>query len=311
MNQDLYRRLYALETTPDALASTCDYITSRLRLFLRKQEKVLVCFRDLGRASLGGLLGEAVRACGGIPVFWGPDYRWKELLHLAFDIHAHTVIAHPLIILGLMKLAKNTATPLYIYNVVLAGYPYAGWMLEGIKKELDCRVWGCYSIHAGPVVVGFTCEKEAGIHIRDDAFTARLVDNAGQDVADPGRGKLLLISKKDPTLCYDPQETSILMHQPCSCGCDTPRIVETVYVGHDNPTKALMENRFLAWYSILDYRARRTPYGIDLELVVFPGEPLPKLPSCARLKVRPWNPDADIPLLLQEAISFKKSMEES
>lgn len=300
MVSESYEKLYRMETTPEALAVTGEYIAEKLRFFMRKQEPVLICFPDSGPESIGSVAAQAVRSCGGVPIFWGPDYRWKELLRLAFDSHAHTIIAHPLIVLGLMKVAKATATPLYIHNAVLSGYPYARWMVEGLKKGLDCKIWGCYSVRTTPVIIGFTCNQEAGIHIRDDIFEAVVVDDAGELMDDPKRGRFLLRYKKDPSVVYDPEESTTMLHQPCSCGSDAPRIVETIYTGHNNPTKSMLEERFLAWSSILDYRARQTECGVDLELVVFPGESLPPIPSCAKLTVRPWNPDEDIPFYMAD-----------
>lgn len=301
MRSDCYEKLEALETTPEGLAATRDYIADRLRTFMYKEEPVLICFPDQGPKSIGGIFAEAVRCCGGIPVFWGPDYRWKTLLKQAFNTHAHTIVAPPLVVLGLMKLAKATDTPLYIYNVVMGGYPYTRWMLEGLKKGLDCMVWGFYSVRSGPVIVGFTCDREAGIHVRDDRFDVLVVDENGQPLPDSKRGKLLFLSKIDPALVYAPENSSIVLHQPCSCGSDAPRLVETVYTGnHINSPKSVLEERILAWSSILDYRATQTESGIDLELVVFPGESMPNLPSCAKLNVRPWNPEEDISFYVQE-----------
>ena len=309
MKNDSYAKLYEMETTPEALAAPREYLAEHLRVFLYKEEPVLICFPDQGPDSFGGIVAEAVLKCGGVPVFWGPDYRWKTLLRQAFDTHAHTVVAHPLIVLGLMKVARETSTPLYIHNVVLGGYPYSRWMLEGVKKGLDCRIWGCYSVRSGPVVIGFTCPQEAGIHIRDDRFEAVVTDQAGKVLPDPNRGRLYFVSRKDPELVYDPEETSVLMHQPCSCGCDAPRIVETVYVGDDNAAKTILEERFLAWSSILDYRVEETESGLKLELVVFPGQALPQVPSTAGLKVRPWDPETDVPFYIQD--NFMKLPEKS
>ena len=302
MNQDVYRKLLELETTPQALQASCDYLIDRLKGILNPREPVLICFPDEGEASIGGLFGKAVQACGANPIFWGPDYRWIELLRIAFNTHANTIIAHPTVVLGLMKVAKATQTPLYIYDVVLAGYPYARWMVEGIKRGLDCRIWGCYAVRSGPVILGFSCDREAGIHIRDDLFDAVLLDETGNPVEEPGRGKLLFTYQKAAELVFDPEETSTLRHQPCSCGCDAPRLVETLYTGKSNLTKALLEDRFLQWSSVLDYRARRTECGVDLELVVFPGELLPKLPNCARLRIRPWDQSRDIPFYMLDQV---------
>ena len=307
MREDCYEKLYRVETTPAALDATRGFLAERFRAFMHRQEPVLICFPDEGPKSIGGILGQTVRDCGGVPIFWGPDYRWISLLHQAFRTHAHTVIANPLVVLGLMKVAKVTKTPLHIHNVVLGGYPYARWMLDDVKKGLDCRIWGLYSVRSGPVMVGFTCSQEAGIHVRDDRFHVKVVDEAGDALPDAKRGRMYFTSTQDPDLVYDPEETSILMHQPCSCGCDAPRIVETIYVGSDNPTKHALEERFLGWSSVLDFRATQTESGIDLELVVFPGESLPQLPGCARLNVRPWDPETEIPFYMKD--NFMKKPE--
>ena len=76
-------------------------------------------------------------------------------------------------------------------------------------------------------------------------------------------------------------------------------MVETNYIGEDNPTRALLEEKFLAWSSVLDYRAEYTEFGTALEMVIFPGESIPQLPNFAKLNVRPWNPNEDIPFCME------------
>lgn len=299
MNAAVYEKLYQIESAPAALEKTVSYIAGGLRNFLHTNEQVLICYPNTGPGSFGGLLENAVRACDCIPVFWGPDFRWKTLLRQAFSMHVAVIFGPPLVVLGLMKLAKVTATPLYIHDALLGGYPYADWMLQGIKKGLDCRIWGCYSVGPGPVVAGFSCDREAGIHLRDDLFDVTIVDDAGEKLPDPQRGHLLLSYKGDPGLVFDTEESAKVLHQPCSCGCDAPRILETHYVGDEDPAKKILEERFLAWSSILDYRVENTESGIALDLVVFPGEPLPKIPNCAKLTVRHWEPETDVPFCMK------------
>ena len=43
-----------------------------------------------------------------------------------------------------------------------------------------------------------------------------------------------------------------------------------------------------------------TESGLALELVVFPGESLPVIPNCAKLKIRPWDPETDVPFCMKE-----------
>ena len=299
MDTRTVRRLNELETTPEALERTREYMLCRMKEILRPNERVLICFPDEGPASLGGMMEQVLLECKCEPIFWGPDYRWKGLLKQAFVDNIDAIFGPPLVVLGLMKMARATSTPLGIYNAFLAGYPYTSWMTEGIKRGLDCHIWGFYWIGDGPVIAGFTCPKEAGIHIREDLFDARISDEDGQTMPDARRGALTLRYKAEEGLVYDTQETAKIWHQPCSCGCDDPRIVETIFVGSDDPHKTMLEERFLAWSSVLDYRVARTECGLDLELVVFPGENLPKITSCARLTVRPWDPDKDMPFYME------------
>ena len=295
---DGYQKLLKLETTPEALEATVSYLVGRIKPFLQLLEPVLICFPDEGSASLGGLFKEAVLRCEAKPVFWGPDYRWKELLRIAFDTHANTIIGPPEIVLGLSKLAFVTETPLYAYDVIVAGDPFAPWMIKSLKKGFDCNIWGCYAVCSGPVIGGFSCAQEVGIHIREDVFVPQLHED-GKPVTDTNRGMLHLVSAKDPDAVYDLQAKVLLHRQPCCCGCDEPRVAEVKSVNKDKLLREQLEGGLLTWSSVLDYRVDYTEFGAALELVVFPGEQIPDLPSFAKLNVRPWNPETDIPFCMR------------
>ena len=295
---DAYQKLLKLETTPEALEATVCYLSAQIKPFLQTLEPVLICYPDAGPASLGGLFKEAVLRCDAKPIFWGPDYRWKELLRIAFDTHANTVVGHPQVVLGLMKLARATSTPLNIYDVIVCGDPFSHWVVNDLKNGLDCKVWGCYAVKSGPVIAGFSCVQEAGIHIREDVFLP-VIPNLPEDLPFvSGKGKLCFRASKNPELIFDPMEESLIHYQPCSCGCDAPRVIETNSLQEEKRSRELLEDRFLVWSSVLDYYAEKTEFGMALELVVFPGESLPKIPSAAKLRVRPWNPEKDIPFCM-------------
>ncbi len=300
---DSYEKLLELETTPEAIEATVQYLARLMKPFLQTLEPVLICYPDDGPTSLGGIFKEAVIRCEAAPVFWGPDYRWMELLRIAFDTHANTLIGHPQTVLGLMKLAMVTRTPLYIYDMIVGGDPFPRWMVDGLKSGFDCNVWGCYAVRSGPVVAGFSCAQDAGIHIRDDVFVPQIVAEPNGEVSKWNR--FLFASAKNPDSLYDPEQVMRIHYQPCSCGCDDPRVVETKSIRQDVLSKNNLDELLLTWSSILDYRVEYGESGVGLELVVFPGEPLPKLPSCAKLVIRPWNPSADIPFDLDGILGKK------
>lgn len=297
--KDAYQSVLKMETTPQALEASVEYLAGRIKPFLQTLEPVLICYPDEGPASLGGIFKEAVLRCKATPVFWGPDYRWKELLRIAFDSHANTVVGHPQVILGLMKLARATGTPLSVYDAIACGDPFPHWMVGDLKNGLDCRVWGCYAVRSGPVVAGFSCEQEAGIHIRKDVFRPEL-RNVGNEITGINRGRIEFVSAKDPAVTYDPRRLAVLHYQPCSCGCEEPRVAGTHCLVQEELSREELESAFLPWSSVLDYCTEITEFGMALELVTFPGESLPKLPSVAKLNVRPWDPETDIPFCMRD-----------
>lgn len=284
---------------PEELEKSIEYLCRHMARFVRRQERVLLCFANRGQASMGGLLEQALRRLEAIPLFWGPDYRWKALLKQAFFSRATAIIGTPLIVLGLAKMAKATETPLYIRNVLLAGYPCREWMLEGIQRGLDCRIWGCYIPDAGSVVAGFSCAGSRGIHLRQEAYRAEIVDEAGQPLPDGERGRIVLIPTGAPELRYDTGETGIICMEGCVCGSEEPRILKLGSAADADPVMLSLEETLLSWSSVLDYQAARTDSGLELEVVRFKGEQLPKLPTCARLNVRPWDPERDMPFCLK------------
>ena len=108
-------------------------------LFVRKRERVLLCFP--GREEpVGRAIAEYVERCGAIPVFWGTDLRWITLLRKGFQDRCSTVVGSPQIVLGLSKLARRAGIPLYIRNAVLLGDTPDEWITRNIQIGFDCVV---------------------------------------------------------------------------------------------------------------------------------------------------------------------------
>ena len=127
-----HRFVYDTETVEDILRS-----------FLRKKERVLLCFPREGSA-IGPVLEAMITRCEGVAVFWEGELSWKNLLRISFQQRCSAVIGGPEIILSLSKLAKRLGTPLYIRNALLVGEKPEEWLVEYVESSLDCSVRGCY-----------------------------------------------------------------------------------------------------------------------------------------------------------------------
>lgn len=282
-------RFMAIVKKAENYDRTVSYLKQKLSAFVHPQEKVLLCFADAGPYSMGALMQRVVTELGASPVLWGPDQTWQALLRQAFYSRAATVVGEPLLILGLTKLTKATGTPLRIRNVVLAGSPSEEWMIEGIQKGLDAAIWGCYDPIPGLLVGGFSCRKSRGVHIREDVLTASIAPD----------GRVLISLLTDAGVCLTTNDRAKLLDSPCPCGNPAPRLTDFQIIKEPDSALDGLQEALLSWSSILDYRAVRTENGLELEVIAFPGERLPMLPSCARRHVRPWMPKHDVPFCIR------------
>lgn len=291
-----YQALLDRSMTPKAQERSIVYLAEHLGKFLKKREQVLICFQKHEKGNLSWLMEQAVLRCGAVPVIWGPDLRWKTLLRLAFSNRCSTVIGPPMVLLGLTKLKKANQTPLFVRKVITAGYPCFDWMIEGIRRGFDCEVGGCYSVGMTGIVAGFACGRSWGVHLREDTYGVDIVDASGGILTDGEVGEIVLYPNGEPDLRYPTGESGCIVRNACECGSTAVRLME---IGHGRNVDAeLLElGQILnSWTSILDCRLERGPCGLEMEIVVFPGEKLPKLPTVAKQVIRPWDPERDEPL---------------
>ena len=295
MDQKILDQMMAMAEAEDAAELSVKYLENQLRTFLKTGERVLICFSNARVGGLGWIMEQAVVRCGGVPLIWGPDYRWKTVLQQAFFNHVTVIMAPPLIVLGLSKLKKHTGLPLYIRHAFTAGYPCLDWMMEGIVKGLDCTIQGCFGFGETGILAGVSCPYSKGVHIREDVYAVDICDENGTVLPDGQRGEMVIYPKADPRLRLSMEERACRLTDPCKCGSSAPRL-EQMGPGKKVPEDLIALGQQLhSWTSVLDCWLKRGPYGLELELVVFPGEKLPKLPSAAKQIVRPWDPQTDTP----------------
>lgn len=302
MIQDAYETLRAMAAQPHAQERTCEYLAGQFSRFMKKGDTVLICFPQQGYGSLSHLMEQAVLLCEAVPVVWDADHRWKKLLRLAFSSHADIIIATPLIVLGLAKLRSFYCVPLFIRNVVTAGYPCEEWMIDGIRRGFDCVTRGCLSMGISGVVAGFSCDTNRGIHIRDDVYGIELLDEAGNPVSTGEEGEIVIFPLENPDFRYFTGENGRMRTGICSCGSDRPLLVNIRPGRTENDRDLFLLGKTLqSWSSVLDCRLRRGDYGLEIEAITLPGGRIPPLPSAAKRNIRVFDPEIDEPFLYDPA----------
>ena len=295
MNLNILNEMIAFAARPDEAEATVSYLAQHLCSFVKKGDRVLICFSNETVGGLGWLMEKAILRCSGVPVIWGPDYRWKTVLQQAFYSHASVIIGPPLVVLGLCKLKKYTGLPLYIRHAVTAGYPCPDWMIEGIEQGMDCTASGCFGFGETGIIAGFSCEKSAGVHLRPDTYGVRILDTQGKALPAGETGVIEIFRKDQPQLRISMDEWARILSEPCSCGDQSVRMVDMCPGPGVDPDLVELGQQLQSWTSVLDCRIEKSEYGLELELMVFAGEKLPKLPSAAKLIIRPWDPKHDTP----------------
>lgn len=280
---------------PQAQERTIEYLWEHLCHFIRKQERVMICFLEHKEGNISWLMEQAVLRCEAEPVIWGPDHSWKTLLQQAFLNKVTAVIGLPLILLGLSKLTRQSGTPLYIRRVITAGYPCLDWMIDGIVRGFDCEMGGCFTMGESGVVAGFACGHSWGVHLREEEYGVDIVDENGNLLPEGSIGQMVLYPKNAPELRYPMGDYARLLRETCKCGSKTPRLLELQPGTGEDQDLEEFRQYLQSWTSILDCRVERGSNGLEIEIVCFAGEKLPKLPPAAMRIVRPWNPGNDEP----------------
>ena len=296
MDRGAYWKIVEKYREPAAADKTIGYLAEHLGKFLRKGERVLLCFPYHEPGSLSWFMEQAILRCDAVPVVWGPDRLWKTLLRQAFTNKVTAIIGPPLILLGLMKLKRHNATPLYIRRVITACYPCPDWMIEGLVKGFDCEVGGCFGLEHSGIVAGFACGNSWGVHLRQDVFDVQIVDGDGNVLPEGQQGQIVLCPKDQPDCRLPIGDYGVLRTEPCRCGSMAPRLTDMVYGGLRDPDLDALAHYLMSWTSVLDCHVKKGECGLEIELICFQGEKLPKLPTAARLVVRPWNPQTDQPM---------------
>lgn len=307
MIQSDFSKLAELAQTPEAVDKSVAYLQERMRLFLKKKETVLILFPRMERAATH-ILERAILACDCQPVWIGEDMRWMTILKTAFITRCSCIVGPPVMLLGLSKLAKYLETPLFVTNVLMAGYPSVPWLVEGIRKNLDCMAWGCFDPWDGTVISGFTCRQLDGVHIRTAEYGVEIEDEDGTPVAAGETGRVILYPNADPKLRLPVGDRGRLETVSCPCGNPEPKLVNMDIINYGNEELSILGESLQYWSSVLDCRLERTEMGMELELVVFPGEKLPKLPTVARQIIRPFDPEKDAPFAHQRVLRKRFKM---
>ena len=307
MDPSAYWKIAENCAEPENLEKTVIYLADHLGKFLRKGERVLICFPYREKGSLSDVFTQAAKRCGAVPVIW-EDLLWKTLLRQAFVNKVTAIIGPPLILLGLMKLKRHNDTPLYVRRVILAGYPCPEWMHEGLAQGFDCEVGGCFGLEHSGLVAGFACGKSWGVHLRDNVFGVEIVDDAGRPLAEGWQGQIVLYPRKAPELRLPIGDTAVLNTEPCPCGSRAPRLTNMCYGGLKDSHLDALAHHLMSWTSILDCHVKKGEFGLEIEIICFQGEQLPKLPTAAKLIIRPWDPASDVPLMHASSLKIPELM---
>lgn len=289
---NVYRRIREEMNHPDQVESSVAFLTEKIGAFLKKRERVLICLPDTP-GGVGWTIGQAVERCEGIPIFLGEDRRWKTMIRTAFSSRCGTIVAEPLVLLGLSKLAKNMGVPLFIRDAILAGYPCMPWMRDGMQVGLDCRTYGCFDPMG--LIAGFISHGERILYLRNDLFDGCTLDAEGSVLPDGSMGAVAVSWADAPEDRLVIGYQGRITHTTRENGSPAIALSDVSLGSSLEPDIAQLSGHLHRWTSILDCRVTRGNYGLELEIVTFPGEKLPKLPSCAKQVVRPWDPETEIP----------------
>lgn len=216
---------------------TVEFFANGLAELIYPDDKVIICFPYTDELSLGGLIGEAVRRIGAVPLLPGHDKTYGEFLDIIRENGAEVFLGPPVLLLSLLRLDPDTT----LKRALVSGDHCSETVLGKCEKILGTKLFPHYGLRESGLGGAYTCTAHAGMHIRENDMICEIVDEAGNVLPDESWGELVITTiglEAMPLFRYKTGDFARLIGGVCPCGSSVKRlevsgrISKTPVMGH-------------------------------------------------------------------------------
>ena len=183
----------------------------------------LICFPFSGPFGLGELIAEAIGRLGARPVKAGPSLTYGDYAALLEKEKPDTFVGMPVQLLSLRRVCGRGS----LRRALVSGDACPESVVAGCEALLGSRLFPHYGSREMGMAGAICCRAHAGMHLRENAIIAEIVDEAGKPLPRGEWGELVITTigpEAMPLIRYRTGDTTRILPGPCPCGSETARL---------------------------------------------------------------------------------------
>ncbi|MBQ8830004.1 MAG: AMP-binding protein [Oscillospiraceae bacterium] len=204
-------------------ARTTEFFANGLAELIFPGDKVIICFPYTDSLSLGGLIGEAVRRIGAVPLLPGHDRSYGEFLDIIRENEANVYLGPPVLLLSLLRLQPDTT----LKRALVSGDHCSETVLSFCEEILGSKLFPHYGLRESGLGGAYTCTAHAGMHIRENDMICEIIDETGSPLPDGDWGELVITTiglEAMPLFRYRTGDFARILEGTCPCGSEVKRL---------------------------------------------------------------------------------------
>ena len=183
----------------------------------------LIGFPFSGPFGLGELIAEAIERLGARPLKAGPSLTYGDYAALLEKEKPDTFVGMPVQLLSLLRVCGRGS----LRRALVSGDACPESVIAGCEVLLGSRLFPHYGSREMGMAGAICCRAHAGMHLRENAIIAEIVDEEGKPLPRGEWGELVITTiglEAMPLIRYRTGDTTRILPGPCPCGSETARL---------------------------------------------------------------------------------------
>ena len=183
----------------------------------------LIGFPFSGPFGLGELIAEAIERLGARPLKAGPFLSYGDYAALLEKEKPDTFVGMPAQLLSLLRVCGRGS----LRRALVSGDACPESVIAGCEVLLGSRLFPHYGSREMGMAGAICCRAHAGMHLRENAIIAEIVDEEGKPLPRGEWGELVITTiglEAMPLIRYRTGDTTRILPGPCPCGSETARL---------------------------------------------------------------------------------------
>lgn len=251
--------------TAGDLENTVRLYTAGLGELIFPGSTVMICFPFSGPYGLGELIAEAITRLGARPLKLGASLSYGEYRDVLAHEKPDSFVGTPVQLLSLLRVCGKGS----LRRGLVSGDACPESVVGSCEAILGSRLFPHYGSREMGMAGAITCPAHEGMHLRENAVIAEIIDDEGKVLPRGAWGELVITTvgmEALPLLRYRTGDVTRLLPGPCPCGSETVRLDRVRRKG--DSAIAELDERLFALPELVDYSASFRMGRLELHALV-------------------------------------------